>query len=80
MKRIVKLTESDLSRIVKKVIKESDRENNMYYDGGEEMFIHDMMKIKLGLSDLQKTIRQDDKETSLFILDRILEKIHRMEK
>jgi hypothetical protein len=80
MKRIVKLTESDLSRIVKKVIKESDRENNMYYDGGEEMFIHDMMKIKLGLSDLQKTIRQDDKETSLFILDRILEKIHKMEK
>ena len=80
MKRVVKLTESDLSRIVKKVIKESDRENNMYYDGGEEMFIHDIMKIKLGLADLQKTVRQDDKETSLFILDRILERIHRMEK
>ena len=80
MKKIVKLTESDLSRIVKKVIKESDRENNMYYDGGEEMFIHDIMKIKLGLADLQKTVRQDDKETSLFILDRILERIHRMEK
>lgn len=80
MKRVVKLTESDLSRIVKKVIKEGDKENNMYYDGGEEMFIHDIMKIKLGLADLQKTVRQDDRETSLFILDRILERIHRMEK
>lgn len=80
MKRVVKLTESDLSRIVKKVIKEGDKENNMYYKGGEEMFIHDMMKIKLGLADLQKTVRQDDRETSLFILDRILERIHRMEK
>ena len=80
MKRVIKLTENDLSHIIKKIIKESDEENNMYYDGGEEMFIHDMMKIKLGLADLQKTIRQDDQETSLFILDRILERIHRMEK
>ena len=80
MKRVFRITESDINRIVKNTIKESDEENNMYYDGGEEMFIHDMRKIKMGLADLQKTVRQDDRETSLFILDRILEKIHNMEK
>ena len=79
MKRVIRITESDLARIVKKTIKESNDEDTMSFKGGKNLFHQDLIKLKMGLGDLENSIEDGDTETALHIIMGLRERIRIME-
>jgi hypothetical protein len=79
MKKIVRLTEGDLTRIVKKTIKESNDKDSMSFKGGKNLFNQDLINLKMGLSSLENSIKDGDTETALHIIMGLRERIRIME-
>ena len=79
MKRVFRITESDINRIVKNTIKESDYKDTMSFKGGKDLFHQDLIKLKMGLGDLENSIEDGDTETSLHIIRMLRERIRIME-
>jgi len=65
MKKVVKLTEKDLSRIVKRVVNED-------YRNASELFDMEYRKIIRGLHQAQQTAEGGDGEQAAFIIGNIL--------
>jgi hypothetical protein len=65
MKKVVKLTEKDLSRIVKRVVNED-------YRNASELFDMEYRKIIRGLHQVKQTAEDGDGEQAAFITGNIL--------
>lgn len=71
MKKIVKLTERDVSRILKKVIKED-------YKNASELFDMEYRKIIRGLYQVQQSAESGDGEQAAFITGNIMMSMERL--
>ena len=71
MKKIVRLTESDLSRIVRRVVNED-------YRNASELFDMEYIKIIRGLHQVQQTAESGDGEQAAFITGNILMAMDRL--
>jgi hypothetical protein len=71
MKRIIRLTEKDLSRIVKRVVNED-------YRNSSELFDMEYRKIISGLHQVQQTAESGDGEQAAFITGNILMAMDRL--
>jgi hypothetical protein len=71
MKRIVRLTESDLARIVKQVVNED-------YRNASELFDMEFRKIMRGLHQVQQTAESGDGEQAAFITGNIMMSMDRL--
>ena len=71
MGKIIRLTESDLSNLVKKVISEND--NDFLID-------NDFKQILIGLHELQSSLESDDYETAKHINEILIYKVKNLHK
>jgi hypothetical protein len=71
MKRIVRLTESDLARIVKRVVNED-------YRNASELFDMEFRKIIRGLHQTQQAAESGDGEQAAFITGNIMMSMDRL--
>jgi hypothetical protein len=62
MKKVIRLTESDLTRIVKRIIKE---DKNSYYPDHDDIL--QIMKDKYGYGDLSYSLIEEFEETEQFL-------------
>ena len=75
MKKVVRLTESDLTILVKKVIKENNSSveyRNRFYKNSSEMFDMDFKKIMRGLHQVQQTAESGNGEEAAFVIGNII--------
>jgi len=71
MKKVIRLTEKDLSRIVKRVVNED-------YRNSSELFDMEYRKIIRGLHQVQQTAESGDGEQAAFITGNILMAMDRL--
>ena len=75
MKKVIRLTESDLTILVKKVIKENNSSveyRNRFYKNSSEMFDMDFKKIMRGLHQVQQTAESGNGEEAAFVIGNII--------
>lgn len=75
MKKVVRLTESDLTILVKKVIKENNSSveyRNRFYKNSSEHFDMKFEKIMRGLHQVQQTAESGNGEEAAFVIGNII--------